>query len=283
MKNRSLSWLGARALTFGWAGMLLSATTAAEGPPSPTGSIALKAPAVVRFQGNPIIRPEMVPGTDGANICGPSLIRVPRWLPNPLGKYYLYFADHKGAYIRMAYADQVEGPWKVYAPGTLKLEDMVAVAKAAAGASAAANKGEHIASPDVHVDDAKQEIRMYFHFQIAPKTTWGHRTGVALSKNGIDFRPVNRTPIGEPYFRVFRWDGYYYAVNRITRACCRSACRLPPWPQPRSSTSLSPIITGVRPASVSKPHAGRTCANTASAAGSAPRTAAGSASARVKS
>ena len=48
---------------------------------------------VIRFPNNPIIRPEMLPGHDGGNINGPSLIRVPAWLPQPLGKYYLYFAN----------------------------------------------------------------------------------------------------------------------------------------------------------------------------------------------
>jgi hypothetical protein len=57
------------------------------------------------------------------NINGPSLIRVPEWLPNPLGKYYLYFADHKGDHIRLAYADSVAGPWSVYEPGSLTLAD----------------------------------------------------------------------------------------------------------------------------------------------------------------
>ena len=63
---------------------------------------------VVRLQTNPIIRPEMLPNHDGDNINGPSLIRVPSWLPNPLGAYYLYFAHHGGKYIRLAYADRLE-------------------------------------------------------------------------------------------------------------------------------------------------------------------------------
>ena len=54
----------------------------------------------------------------GSNINGPSLIRVPDWLPNPLGKYYLYFAHHKGEYIRLAYADDLSGPWTTYEAGT---------------------------------------------------------------------------------------------------------------------------------------------------------------------
>jgi hypothetical protein len=83
---------------------------------------AQTAPRVQRLDGNPIIRPAMLSGTSGENINGPSLIRVPDWLPNPLGRYYLYFSHHKGDYIRLAYAESATGPWTVYEPGTLRLE-----------------------------------------------------------------------------------------------------------------------------------------------------------------
>jgi hypothetical protein len=59
----------------------------------------------------------------GVNIQGPSLIRVPDWIADRLGRYYLYFADHKGSYIRHAYADHLEGPWAVHPPGSLHLKD----------------------------------------------------------------------------------------------------------------------------------------------------------------
>ena len=49
---------------------------------------------IARLVDAPIIRPEM-DAAMGRNIAGPSLIRVPEWLPNPLGRYYLYFADHR--------------------------------------------------------------------------------------------------------------------------------------------------------------------------------------------
>ena len=41
--------------------------------------------AVRRFAHNPVIRPEMLPVGDGANINGPSRIRVPDWVPDRLG------------------------------------------------------------------------------------------------------------------------------------------------------------------------------------------------------
>ena len=62
--------------------------------------------SVRRSAANPIIRPHM-DARMGANVQGPSLIRVPDWVKNPLGRYYLYFADHKGSYIRLAVADAV--------------------------------------------------------------------------------------------------------------------------------------------------------------------------------
>jgi hypothetical protein len=72
-----------------------------------------KSPRVVRFVAYPILRPDMIPRTDdehSTNLNFPSLIRVPDWIDQPLGRYYLYFSSHHGLYIRLAYADQVEGP-----------------------------------------------------------------------------------------------------------------------------------------------------------------------------
>ena len=77
---------------------------------------------VTRISQNPIITPQSAPGL-GVNINGPSLIRVPEWVDRPLGRYYLYFAHHEGKYIRLAYADDVVGPWQVYDPGALHLDD----------------------------------------------------------------------------------------------------------------------------------------------------------------
>ena len=68
---------------------------------------------VQRLLSGPIIVPDMDERM-GRNINGPSLIRVPEWVQHPLGRYYLYFAHHQGRYIRLAFADDIEGPWHVY-------------------------------------------------------------------------------------------------------------------------------------------------------------------------
>jgi hypothetical protein len=73
-----------------------------------------------RLLERPIITADLDP-TIGVNIQGPSMIRVPDWIGNRLGAYYLYFADHKGGYIRLAYADNPTGPWTVHPPGSLQL------------------------------------------------------------------------------------------------------------------------------------------------------------------
>jgi hypothetical protein len=75
---------------------------------------------VTRLGNGPIIGPELHQSI-GANIQGPSLIRVPPWIKDRLGAYYLHFADHKGSYIRLAYADALTGPWRVHPPGSLHL------------------------------------------------------------------------------------------------------------------------------------------------------------------
>ena len=50
----------------------------------------------------------------GSNINSPSLIRVPDWIDNPLGRYYLYFADRGGQYIRLAYSNDIQDSGTVY-------------------------------------------------------------------------------------------------------------------------------------------------------------------------
>ena len=141
---------------------------------------------VKRVPLNPIIRPEMLPGDDGDNINGPSLIRAPEWLPRRLGKYYLYFAHHRGSYIRLAFADRLDGPWTIYEPGTLHLSQV-------------ARCRDHIASPDVHIDHARRQIRMYFHGPFA--LSGDQHSFVATSTDGISFQPRDEI-LGIFYLRM---------------------------------------------------------------------------------
>jgi hypothetical protein len=152
--------------------------------------------SVSRIPENPIIFPALDPRI-GGNINGPSVISVPEWLPNPLGRYYLYFAHHQGTFIRLAYADAIAGPWTVYDPGVLDL--------------AASFFTEHIASPDVHVDHANRQIRMYYHGALLPVPP--HQfTRVALSDDGRHFA-AHEEILGTSYWRGFTWRGMYYGLS----------------------------------------------------------------------
>jgi hypothetical protein len=74
-----------------------------------------------RLTQNPLITTRSS-ATLGDNINGPTVIRVPAWIDRPLGRYYMYFAHHMGRFIRLAYANAIEGPWTVYEPGVLPVE-----------------------------------------------------------------------------------------------------------------------------------------------------------------
>lgn len=145
----------------------------------------------------------------GDNIGTPSVIRVPDWVPGPLGRYYLYFSHHKGRYIRMAYADCLTGPWTMHRPGVLDITESLFPAddppeppEDQRPAWAAKMKGgylyAHIASPDVHVRDADRSIFMYFHGLLP---NGDQLTRLAVSMNGLTFR-VLPPLLGPPYFRV---------------------------------------------------------------------------------
>ncbi|MEX0745551.1 MAG: hypothetical protein WD118_08100 [Phycisphaeraceae bacterium] len=164
-----------------------------------------------RLADNPIITPGTpgtpgtppTPGTDvdmGTNINGPSLIRVPDWLPSPLGRYYLYFAHHQGGFIRLAFADDLAGPWRVHAPGTLALGQTPF--------------DGHIASPDVHVDHANRRIVMYYHGcprEAAADVPWRQYTCVATSADGRAFESGDE-PLCQSYLRVFTWRGRHLGI-----------------------------------------------------------------------
>ena len=153
-----------------------------------------------RIGSGPIIR-RFMDRRMGANVNGPSLIKTPDWLSGRLGKYHLYFAHHLGSYIRLAYADRLEGPWDIHSPGVLDIAETPLFY-------------EHIASPDVHVDEDRQELRMYFHGVSSPEP-WEaptQSTSFATSSDGVRFTPSNAL-VGDSYFRVWTWNGATFAIS----------------------------------------------------------------------
>jgi hypothetical protein len=187
---------------------------------------------VERLLNGPIITEATHPSI-GVNIQGPSLIRVPEWIEGRLGRYYLYFSHHKGRYIRLAYADNLLGPWTVYPPGSLHLKQSffpsdlseatpeqveAAITRAKSMGNVLDGLGHdlvteftwpHIASPDVHVDNENKQIIMYFH---GLESVGNQVTRVAISRDGINFEGRPEI-LGRSYWRTFTHGGYTYALT----------------------------------------------------------------------
>ncbi|MDY0165631.1 MAG: hypothetical protein RBS80_03760 [Thermoguttaceae bacterium] len=187
-------------------------------------------PAIVRLNdGRPIISQQsfLDAGAEfaaqGANINGPSLIRVPDWIspadrPHPEARYYLYFADHNGAFIRMAWAAKVDGPYALFGQHALAEGKPRGVLDLGSRRRKPLGNGlelrGHVASPDVRVDNKLRRIEMIFH---APTyhngASIGQKSFVAVSSDGLDFnRGIEPVVLGFAYFRVFEWAGGLYAV-----------------------------------------------------------------------
>ncbi len=164
-----------------------------------------------RLANNPVVRADPAHPGIGDNVNGPALIRAPDWLPNPLGRYYLYFGHHRGRFIRLAHAEALEGPWTVHEAGTLRLEQTPCF--------------DHVASPDVWVDHERHRIRLYYHGPVVhpegepdphdnpidlmrpvvQRTFWAH------SEDGLHFES-GRELCGPSYFRVIAMPDAFYAL-----------------------------------------------------------------------
>lgn len=159
----------------------------------------------------PLITPDTHPAA-GTNINGPSVIRVPDWVDAPPGRYLLYFADHKGDSIRVAYADDVTGPYTMHPDGALRLADSrfptetprdieirSEVQRAAVHAEGYdAHFTPHIASPDVIVDQHDRRIWMAFHGLCEDGA---QLTRMAVSTDGLRFE-VFEPLVAFPYLRI---------------------------------------------------------------------------------
>jgi len=132
---------------------------------------------------------------DRENINGPCIIRSPDWMPSSLGTYYLYFSNHRGNRIQLAYGDSIAGPWTVYPGGAITIQQTLF--------------DHHIASPDVHVDKPGRRVVMFFH---GKKSDVREQFSLrSVSEDGIHFTCETR-PLSRPYLRVFEHLGQFYAI-----------------------------------------------------------------------
>lgn len=221
--------------------LLLTLPAAAVAQPAPS-------PVAARFAQNPLITVGSAPSL-GGNVNGPTVIRVPEWVERPLGRYYMYFANHMGEFVRLAYADAVTGPWTVHAPGVLHVRDTAFHRPQPDPPEARADFYTHVASPEVLVDPAAKRIVLWFHGWWTNGERWpsdpaaarawarargyGQFTQVAESSDGLRFtvRPaITKTS----YLRVFPYQGAFYGLSRLGQVLRASTplAAFEPGPQP---------------------------------------------------
>jgi len=159
------------------------------------------------------------------NINGPSVIRVPDWIApenraDPNATYYMYFAHHGGNYIRMSWAMDIEGPWHLYQTGSGVSVGDRGVLDLGSDDKIDLDNGvtisNHVASPDVFVDDENQRIVMYFHAGAVNVngSGLGQKSMVATSDYGLEFESgIEPVVLGRFYFRIFEYNGNLYATS----------------------------------------------------------------------
>ena len=182
-----------------------------------------------RLPQNPLVTLASSP-TVGDNINNPAVIRVPSWVERPLGRYYMYFAHHMGGFIRLAYANTLEGPWRIYEPGVLDVRDTAFYRPQPDPPENLEDFYTHVASPEVLIDDANHRFVLWVHGWWTEGTMWpvgeaaarqwarqhgyGQYTQPAVSPDGLHF--VTRPAITQTsYLRVFPHAGSLYGMSRL--------------------------------------------------------------------
>jgi len=133
------------------------------------------------------------------SINGPSCLRTPNFIKNPLGKYLLYFAHHTGEFIRIAYSEDIFTGWRFL---NCRIN----------GISEEKNFHDHVASPDIYVDNNGKSIYMFFHSRI--KGSREQKTFLSKSNDGINFVLVEGQMNLPFYFRHVIAENKTLAVTK---------------------------------------------------------------------
>ena len=168
--------------------------------------------------------------TLGGNVNGATVIRVPDWIEHPLGRYYMYFANHMGDFIRLAYADDVSGPWTIFEPGVLHVRDTAFFRPQPDPAETLDDFYTHVASPEILIDAEHRRLVLWVHGWWTNGERWpadpaearvwarqkgyGQFTQAATSTDGRHFS-MEPSITKTSYLRVFPIGALYYGVSRL--------------------------------------------------------------------
>jgi hypothetical protein len=141
----------------------------------------------------------------------------------------MYFGNHRGVFIRLAYADSPIGPWKVYEPGVWHVKDS-SLYRPQPDSASFGGFNTHFASPEVFIDIANRRIVLWAHgwytnnerWPAEPKAAqqWANEKGYgqftqgAISSDGLNFT-AQPAITKESYIRVFRRNGELFGMSRL--------------------------------------------------------------------
>jgi len=146
-----------------------------------------------------VFDPNILPIAQRKSICNPCLIKTPKWIKKKLGKYYLYFADHRGKFIKLLYSDHLDRGWKYLDKKILHLKSKPKL-----------DAYNHIASPEIYVNKKEKQIYIFTHSHSRSKI--GQWTYLSNSKDGINFSKKFNKPLAPFYLRFFYHKKYYYGI-----------------------------------------------------------------------
>lgn len=111
-----------------------------------------------------------------------SVIKMEGRIPNPLGKYYLYYSPHAHAGIGLAYSDSITGPWTEY-KGNPLIKDT--------------------AIPDIRWIETTGKFHLWGHRKNSQTEMWTSIDGIHFEYHGISITAANIGTRNATYTRVY--------------------------------------------------------------------------------
>ena len=145
------------------------------------------------------------------DIIFPSVIRTDK-LPNPLGRYYMYYAPHSApGGICLAYADSPEGPWKEYPSNPVVSNNWPPNYSVS-----------HVSGPDMVWIEEEKKYFLYFHGENTTTRFASSTDGLHFNYEGVCWTDTMfsspGSTVGEAsYARIYRYtipgkDNRYIAI-----------------------------------------------------------------------
>ena len=133
----------------------------------------------------------------------------------------MYFAHHMGRFIRLAYANAVEGPWTVYEPGVLPVETTAFYRPQPDPPENLENFYTRVASPEIDIDSEHRQLVMWVHGWWTNGTMWP--VGEAAARDW-----ARRNGYGQLTQTTTSSDGLHFTTVPISRkraTCGRSGTK----------------------------------------------------------